>query len=590
MQTKTIVINYFKKQKAMYSSGIIFILIATVSTGYLPRQLGKIVNLLSDTSAANSVSINDVYKQAFILLFLAVLIFVARFFWRLLIMSSNRGIERFIRQLLFKKMQELSSDFYIKHNTGELITRAIADVQGVRMMVGMGILGMVEIITINIVSIYNMITTTNFLITLIVIAPIPFLLWLLVKIRMIVRLRFADLQQSVTEMSSKVQENITGIRIIKAFTEERSESETFGEMSKVKWRNEMRLARISALISPAGSIVFAVIYTIFLIAASKLVVERTLNIGDYVAFGTYIALILDPINRISKIIQVWQRGLVSMQRLDVVMYAKASINDNKADKSIKKIAHTNISFKNLTFKYPESDTNALQSLEFEIEENSVLAVMGSTGAGKTTLMNLLLHLWEVPENKIFIGGLEINKIPLHVLRSAFAYVPQDNFLFSDTIMNNIRFYEEQISKSAAREAAKAAAVYDNIMSFPDDFNTIVGERGMTLSGGQKQRVAISRALARNPQFLILDDSLSAVDTETEHLILTNLKKYIKNCTTIIVTHRASAAMLADKILFLTDDGKKAAFGTHEELCTTCETYAALLRSQDFQGVEENCNE
>jgi ATP-binding cassette subfamily B protein len=265
-----------------------------------------------------------------------------------------------------------------------------------------------------------------------------------------------------------------------------------------------------------------------------------------------------------------------MQRMDTIFAAKPSVTDSNADMSITSIDPVDISVTGLTFSYPGTDVEVLNNISFELEAGGVLAVMGATGSGKSTLLSLLMRIWNPQEGTIKISGHEPESIPLNVLRSAISYVPQDTFLFSDTVMNNIKFYDERITDEDAVNAAKAAAVHSNIIELEKQYDTVVGERGMTLSGGQKQRISIARALSRKPSLLLLDDCLSAVDAETEQQILKNLREYVKNCTTIIVTHRIAAASLADRVLLLNEDGSQAALGTHEELVKTSPEYNRLL--------------
>jgi len=316
-----------------------------------------------------------------------------------------------------------------------------------------------------------------------------------------------------------------------------------------------------------------------------MVIDGSLSLGEFVAFNTYIALLMEPIARISRIIQIWQRGSVSMQRLDMIFTATPAINDKNADKSVTSLDPMAIEVSDLSFRYPGTDKDVLKNISFTLENGGTLAVMGATGSGKSTLVSLLMRMWDPPADSITVSGHPIEEIPLRTLRGSIAYVPQETFLFSDSIMRNIIFYDERFSEDDAMEAARAAAIHDNIMEFPDGYGTTVGERGMTLSGGQKQRVSIARALVRKPELLLLDDCLSAVDAETERTILDNLRTYLKGCTTIIVTHRIAVAGIADRVLLLNEDGSMAAIGTHEELSQTSEEYQNLLAIIEASNAE-----
>ncbi len=576
MRCKDIIISYFKKHGARYFIGLVFVVVSTVLNTIIPQLIGKAIDLVDGASSV-SESMPGVLHMMFLLTMCVLGAFVTRFVWRLLIFGFTRSIELHVRHVLFTHLQALSPEYYVKNNTGDLITKSIIDTMSIRMMLGMGIIGIVDILTINSVTIGYMISTTRLSLTLIAIIPLPILLYTLVRIRTLLRRRFAEVQRSVSDIAEKVQENITGIRVIKAFAQEQSENEHFETLSRSKWKAEMGMVKISALIQPISALAFGVIFSLFLYIGGDMVIKGTITLGEFVAFNTYIAYLLDPINRLSRIIQVWQRGIVSMQRMDTILTATPAINDNSADFAITDISPIDISVKNLTFRYPDTDVDVLKDITFDLPKGGVLAVMGATGSGKSTLLSLLMRMWNPPVNSILISGYEPEKIPLCVLRSTIAYVPQETFLFSDSVKNNIIFYDESVSEEDAIQAAKSAAVHNNILELSNGYETVVGERGMTLSGGQKQRVSISRALARKPSLLLLDDCLSAVDSETEHAILSNLKEYFTDCTTIIVTHRVAAAGIADRVLLLNEDGSMAGIGTHDELSKTSPEYQNLLK-------------
>ncbi|MBQ1955706.1 MAG: ABC transporter ATP-binding protein, partial [Clostridia bacterium] len=488
----------------------------------------------------------------------------------------TRAVEMNIRNDLFEHLQKLPPEYYVKNNTGDLITKCIQDTTTIRQMLGMGLVGLIDVLTTNVVTIIYMIKTTDVRLTLLAVIPIPFLLFALVKLRGEMRRRFAIVRSKVSDIAGKVQENITGIRVIKAFAQEKSENEIFSDMSREKWKSEMSLVRVFGLINPLTSLVFGAVFALFLYFGAKMVIAESLTIGAFVAFNTYIGYLMNPVARLSRIIQVWQRGLVSMQRMDTILTAEPTINDDNADMSIAELPEVSIKVSELNFRYPETDVDVLKDISFELPSGGVLAIMGPTGCGKSTLLALLMRMWNSPEGNVFVSGHDIQKIPVNVLRSSVGYVPQDTFLFSDSIMDNIRFYDENVSENDAIDAAKSAVIHNNIVEFEKGYDTVVGERGMTLSGGQKQRVSIARALARRPKLLLLDDCLSAVDAETEHEIINNLRDRLKGSTAIIVTHRINAASLADKILLMTDEGRIAAFGTHSELVASSPEYNRLL--------------
>ncbi len=564
--------SYFGRYWPRYTVGIVFVIATTILNSTIPDLLGKAI----DVAESENGQLSEMLRYVWMLAGCAIVAFACRLTWRQLIMGFTRAVELNIRNELFEHLQKLPPEYYVKNNTGDLITKCIQDTTTIRQMLGMGLVGLIDVLTTNVVTVIYMVKTTDIRLTLLAILPIPFLLFALVKLRAEMRRRFSIVRMRVSEIAGKVQENVTGIRVIKAFAQEKSENEIFAEMSREKWKAEMSLVRVFGLINPLTSLVFGAVFALFLYFGAKMVIAETLTLGAFIAFNTYIGYLMNPVARLSRIIQVWQRGLVSMQRMDTILTAEPSINDDNADMSITELPNLSISVKNLTFRYPETDVDVLKNVSFELPTGGVLAVMGPTGCGKSTLLALLMRMWNSPEKSIFVSGNDIQKIPVNVLRSSVGYVPQDTFLFSDSIMDNIRFYDERVTEEEAIKAAKAAVIHGNISEFEKGYDTVVGERGMTLSGGQKQRVSIARALARHPALLLLDDCLSAVDAETEHEIIKNLKDYLGNSTTVIVTHRINAASLADKILLLNEDGGIAAWGTHEELVATSPEYNHLL--------------
>ena len=577
MRCKDIILDYFKKHWLRYAFGVVFVILATIFNAILPQLLGKTIDLVKAArDPAQSATLRDVRNICLLMCACAVAAFLTRNIWRYLIMGFTRSIELHLRHALFSHLQVLSPEFYVKNNTGDIITRAIIDSQAIRMMFGMGLIGIVDVLTINVVTLGYMVSTTSLKLTAIAVIPLPFLLFALVKLRTAMRRRFMIVQHSVSDIAAKVQENLTGIRVIKAFAQEDSENKQFEALSRKKWKAEMDMIRVWSFINPLSALVFGSIFAVFLYFGGKMVIAGTLTLGEFVAFNTYIALLMDPISRISRIIQIWQRGLVSMQRLDMIFSAKPAIDDAQADPAITTLAPLSIDITNLSYRYPGTEKDVLKNISFHLETGGTLAIMGATGSGKSTLMSLLMRMWNPPVDAISVSGHPIETVPLSVLRGSIAYVPQESFLFSDSILNNIIFYDERITEDDAKAAAKAAAIHDNICEFPDQYATTVGERGMTLSGGQKQRVSIARALARKPELLLLDDCLSAVDAETERIILANLRDYLKGCTTIIVTHRIAVAGIADRVLLLNEDGSMAAIGTHSELSANCPEYQHLL--------------
>ncbi len=576
MRSSKIVSAYFKKHWPRYIIGIIIVLVST----YLNTMIPKILGIAIDALNTPNIIVENVRRIALILTVISVAAFISRFIWRYLILGFCRHIEFFLRENLFAHLQKLSIDYYVKNNTGDIITRAIVDVQAVRMMLGFATVASIDAIVTTVMSLINMSTSINIVFTLLAFVPIPFLLIIIIKVRLLVRKRYSKVQESISDLSSKVQENITGIRVMKAFSQEEKESAAFDMLSRKKLNAETKLARAFAVISPSVSLTFGIVFSIFLVAGGSMVAKNNVSLGDFVSFNTYLVLIMTPIGNIGKIVDRWQRGTTSMKRLDKILLIKPTIDDSTANAEMKDLKTGSIFANNLSFAY-ETTGNILNNLSFNIPSGGSIAIMGPTGCGKTTIIELIMRLWKCNKNMLFMDGKEISSIPVRLLRENCAYVPQDSFLFSDTIMENIRFYNKSITDEQVVTAAEAAYVHENIAGFPLGYNTVVGERGMTLSGGQKQRIALARALVKKPKILLLDDCMSAVDAETEKKIIQNLKTLISDCTAVLVTHRLSAAALADSVMLLNDKGEIEEIGSHSFLLEKGGIYAKIVESMQF---------
>ncbi|MCL2416077.1 MAG: ABC transporter ATP-binding protein/permease [Defluviitaleaceae bacterium] len=589
MTTKHYILHYLSKKWFRYVLGLILVFAATYFTTSIPRLLGVAIDYLGESRESHEILIAA--RNIGIAAFMA---FALRFLWRFLIFGFTRGAETYVRAQIFKHLESLSSDFYIKHNTGDIITRAISDVLAIRRMFGFGFVSVLDAVTIFIVSGINMFAAAGLGMSLVALLPAPFLVVFIAKIRKTLRKRQYEIREASSNLASKVQENLTGIRVIKTYAQEESETRNFMELSQIRWDKEMNMVRISASLSPIIQIVFAVVFSVFIIFGSRMVAAGTMTLGDFTAFTGYIALMAMPIAHIGRATEVWQTGLSSIERLDEIFKFKQAVTDDFAEED-NKVTSGQIEFKNLSFAYPrvlprqsakdEEPPDVLKNISFMINPGETIAITGPIGCGKTTLASIILRQWKIRQGMIAFDGNDINSIPIKTLRSAIGYVPQDNFLFSETIMTNIRFYDDNITDEDVYTAAKAVSIHDNIMAFPEKYDTIVGERGMTLSGGQKQRISIARALVRKPKILLLDDCLSAVDAETEHAIISGLRQYMDNTTGIIITHRVAAASLADRILVLNESGCIAELGTYSELMDAQGEFFKLVQLQGGDNTE-----
>ncbi len=572
MRAGKIVLRYFKKYWPRYFLGLILVFVSTYLATVIPLKLGEAIDALGSPQHTSY----EVKRIALTLAVIAVLSFAARFVWRYLIIGFCRYIEFFLREKVFSHLLSLSSDFYTANDTGDIITRTISDVQAVRMMLGFGIVSIINTIVTVTMSVINMSASMNIYFTLMALVPVPFMVFVITRVRKLVKTRYKNVREAVSAISSKVQENITGIRVIKAFVQEEEESKVFDALSENKLKTEIEFALAHSALSPAVSLSVGIVFSAFLVAGGSMVAKGSASLGDFVAFNTYILLIMQPLGNIGRIVERWQRGITSMSRLDDILLSAPAVDDSKADFSIKTIESGQLAVKNLSFSIGEK--SILKDITFNLPDKGTIALMGPIGSGKSKLLEVIIRLWPCDDGVVFLDGKDINQIPLSVLRNNCSIVHQDTFLFSDTIFENIRMFDENINIEQVIEAARLADVHDNISEFPEGYETVVGERGMTLSGGQKQRVALARALIRKPKLLLLDDCLSAVDSQTEKRIIRNLKEATGDCSVIIVTHRVAAAALADSIVILSQDGEIAEIGAHEELDALGGYYSTLIKT------------
>jgi ATP-binding cassette subfamily B multidrug efflux pump len=580
MKARQILINFMKSHAISYIAGILILF----GTTFLAMLIPKLLGLITDGLNRKDMTQGSIIQNVLLMMAIVVAVFILKFLWRYFLIGNCRSIECYLRDHLFKHMQTLPLSFYSNSRTGDLVAYAINDVQAVRMTFGFGSIQILDGSTLAIVSILFMVQTINPVLTIMALAPVPVAVFIMVNVGRLIRGRFRKVQEAFASISEKVQENISGIRVIKAFAQEKEEVDNFLKYSQRRVDTQMSLTRISALLGPCAQICFGVSFLLFIVYGSKLVIEGTITLGDYVAFNTYMLAIMGPVTNISRIIDVWQRGLASYRRLATIFDSPSASGLTSEDGSVCDIKGR-LEVKNLNFTYPGAKRRALKNINLTLDQGRTLGIIGKTGSGKSTLINLLLRLYDIDDGRISIDGTDINDIPVDILRECIGYVPQDNFLFSTTIRQNIEFFKSIYTEDEVEEAARLSGVYDNIVSFPEGFDTVIGERGTTLSGGQKQRISIARAIIKNPSILILDDSLSAVDTKTEEEILGNIKKLLDDRTGILISHRISTIMNADEILFMSG-GRIAERGTHEQLMGLKGLYYELYKAQNVPASRE----
>jgi ATP-binding cassette subfamily B multidrug efflux pump len=566
--------GFIIKHKWMYILGFISVLVTDIFQIFIP----KIVGLFTDDVQTGFISTSRVFSYMGLILLLAAGMFLFRYFWRMLIFGTARKLEYQLRNDLFAHYQSLSTSFFNNVKTGDLMAHATNDLTAVRFAAAAGVIMLVDTVTLITFTLFMMIQTISLKLTVVGLLPLPALAFVALRIGKTIHKRFRKSQESFSLLTDRVQENISGMRVVKAFVQEEPEVEKFQQTNDLNYQRNMRVAQMQALFHPLVQFISGISLVLVLGYGGILVIRQEITLGDFVAFNFYLGLLTWPMLAMGWMINVFQRGAASMGRINDLFAKKGEIYDSAEKiKPLEEISG-DIRFDKLSFRYPGSSEYALKNINFHIPVGTSLAIVGRTGSGKSTLANLLVRLYNVDSGSLQIDGKSIDEIPLEVLRSRIGYVPQDNFLFSATIKENIGFGLDEYTSDQVKQAAESAQLLDNIVDFPRQFDTMLGERGVTLSGGQKQRLSIARALIKNPSILILDDSLSAVDTRTEEAILHRLKHLMNNRTTILIAHRISTIEHADQIIVL-DEGSIVEQGDHESLLAQNGLYRQMYEKQ-----------
>jgi ATP-binding cassette, subfamily B, multidrug efflux pump len=571
--------HYFLKYKYHFFGGILITIIAQIFSLYTPELIGDSISAIEKYFKSGKTNPELIKKELFtnILWILGATIIagILTFLMRQTLIVMSRHVEFDMKNDIFKKYEILTQNFYKKNRTGDLMNRISEDVGRVRMYVGPAVMYTINTIIRFAVVIFYMIKVSPIL-TLIVLLPLPLLAYFIFKLSTEINKKSTIFQQNLSKLTSFAQEFFSGIRVVKAYTIEPVKEEEFQNLSNQSYSKSLDLAKTQALFGPLMLLLIGISNLLVITIGSYMYINGSLsNIGIIAKFILYINMLVWPVASIGWVSSLVQEAEASQKRINEFLKIDPEIQNNHA-KPIN--IHGEIAFHNVSLVYEDTNIKALDNISFEVQKGETLAIIGRTGSGKSTILSLISRLYDPTEGYILIDGHNITDLNLENVRDAIGTVPQEAFLFSDTINNNIKFGKEDATNEEVISSAKKAAVHDNIVDFKDQYETILGERGITLSGGQKQRLSIARAFIKKPQILLLDDCLSAVDTETEEEILNNLDEVSYGKTTIIVSHRASSAKNADKIIIL-DNGKIIQQGTHNQLVNQEGYYKELYLKQ-----------
>ncbi len=579
MKSFSFIFRYIKQHKARYIAGIITLFLVDFANLFIPKLTGTI----TDGLTARTMDWNGVKACIFAILFLGAVLAIGRFLWRFFLFGAARSIECELRNDMFAHLEKMSVEYYNERGTGDLMTRFTSDLNAVRMSIGPAIICVFDATVMTVMVICQMMYYVNIPLTLLAIIPMFFICAGEIYYGKIMHGRFLARQEAVSDLTDFVQESFSGVRVIKAFVRERAECHAFAKANTNTMEKNLHVARLQAVVMPLLDVIIGLSSLITLIYGGYLALVGDITLGRFVAFNQYIGMLVWPMLACGDAINMFSQGAASLHRIEAIFDEKPEICDLPDAADVDSLKG-DITFFHLTFIHRGHSEPTLQDINLHVPAGTTLAIVGRTGNGKSTLVNLLLHLYNTKPGMILLDGRDINTISLKTLRENIAYVPQDNFLFSATLKSNISFGVNEEDMDSIIHATKAACIHESIVSFPDGYETIVGERGVTLSGGQKQRSSIARALLKDAPILILDDALSAVDTDTEEHILHNLKKNRSGKTTILIAHRISTIQNADIILVL-EDGKAKEIGSHAELMQLNGIYRDMFEKQQLEHLQ-----
>jgi len=574
--------KYFARYKKKLLLGILFIILSNIGTVYVPLLLKESIDALRET-----VSTEILLQYGLMIVGASLFAGFFRFMIRETIIVVSREIEYDLRKDFWEHIQRLPLRYFQNTSTGNIMAHATNDINAVRMFLGPSVMYSIDT-TVRLALVLSIMFSLNVSLSLYVLVPLPLLSILVYKVGKVIHDKFTIIQEKYSDLTTMVQESFSGIRVIKSYVREKNEMDRYAENSQDYLKKKMNLVKTQALIMPLLILITGISIIVVIWVGGVKIMNNELTLGEITAFIVYLGILIWPMIAFGWVLNLIQQAEASMKRLNKILNEPYEIDDSDLTEDSIKDLQGEVEFKNVSFSYADNLPNILDRINLSIPRGSTLAIMGYTGSGKTSLINLVPRLYDCTEGDILIDGKNIKSIPLNVIRTNVGLVQQESFLFSDKVINNISYGLREIDEDWIYKVSKIAQFDDDVKEFPDQYETIVGERGITFSGGQKQRASLARALAINPKILILDDSFSAVDTHTEEEILRNLKEFMHGRTSIIISHRISTVKDADNIIVI-DKGKIAEEGVHEELIALGGIYSDLHYKQLLERELEELN-
>ena len=564
---------FFKLEKKRYIVGILALILVAVLNLIPPKVMGNVI----DHVTSGELTQHELLLSLFYLILSALAMYALRYIWRMYILGTSYRLGQIMRFRLFEHFTKMSPSFYQKHRTGDLMAHATNDINSLTRLAGGGVMSAVDASITALVTLVTMAFSISWQMTLIAVIPLPFMAYATSRLGRKTHQAFGKSQAAFSELNNKVQESVSGIKVIKSFGYQEDELQSFQDINNMTFKKNMTTMKYDVMFDPLVLLFIGASYVLSLLMGAVMVSAGQVTVGNLVTFITYLDMLVWPLMAIGFLFNMIQRGTVSYERISHLLKEQSDVKES--ENPLSEIKNGTLVYDIDAFHYDNEQT--LSDIHFALKQGQTLGLVGQTGSGKTTLLRLLLREYDLQDGQITLDGHDIKDYKLSDLRQLIGYVPQDQFLFATSILDNIRFGNPDAKLEEVEAATKLSRVYDDIVAMPDGFKTLIGEKGVSLSGGQKQRIAMSRAMILNPEILILDDSLSAVDAKTEHAIIENLKETRKDKSTIITAHRLSAVVHADLILVM-QDGKIIERGRHEDLIEHGGWYADTYEAQQLE--------